>query len=172
MCLPARSSICFGHVMSGNNSETATARVAKGAIASGIGTLCSSPIGVRQTAPGGIATGWLFWTHSRSCSPGAGAGRPAYRSAGQALASCVQESVPPRPCSVGLTSENVERIFDDVVPGRADDVQKKLPAKLGQSKPLADLPTVENDGACGRLAALGPLGQDLATLGKQASSSR
>ena len=63
--------------------------------------------------------------------------------------------------------ENVERVFDDVVPGRADDVQKKLSAKAGQSKPLAYLPTVENDGACGRLAALGPFGQNLATIVEQ-----
>ena len=62
--------------------------------------------------------------------------------------------------------ENVERIFDDVVPGRADNVQKELSAKLRQSKPLAYFPTVENDGARGWLTVLAPFGQNPAVIGE------
>src|SRR3546814_4706087 len=55
----------------------------------------SCPMRLKPTAPFGIWQGWLFCTQSTTCSPAAGAGRPAYRSDGQALASCVQDSVPP-----------------------------------------------------------------------------
>ena len=50
-------SVVLGHAVSGNNSETATVRVANGAIGSPIETTRSSPIGVRPMAPGGIVTG-------------------------------------------------------------------------------------------------------------------
>jgi len=38
--------------------------------------IASSPIGLRPIAPAGIGVGWLFWSHSTTRSPGAGAGRP------------------------------------------------------------------------------------------------
>src|SRR5436305_4385559 len=63
--------------------------------------------------------------------------------------------------------ENVERIFDDVVPGRADDVQKKLSAKFRKPKSLPNFPTVENDRARGVLTVLAPFGQYAAVAGKQ-----
>src|ERR1700746_3680670 len=63
--------------------------------------------------------------------------------------------------------ENVECVFDDVVPGCAGNVQKELSTKLRQSKPLAYFPTVENDGARRRLTVLAPFGQDPAVIGEQ-----
>src|SRR5947209_5631799 len=51
--------------------------------------------------------------------------------------------------------------------GCARDVQKKLSTKLRQSKPLACLPTVENDGARGRLTILTPFGQNPPVIGEQ-----
>ncbi len=63
-------------------------------------------------------------------------------------------------------AEGVERVFDDVMPGRADDVQEQLAAKFRQAKARADLAAVEHD-ACGlTAAAFAPFGQDLAVFAK------
>src|ERR1700730_11471096 len=75
----------------------------------------------------------------------------------------------PDAVSVGraVLVENVERIFDDVVPGRPDTGQKELSAKLRKPKSLPNFPTVENDRARGALTVLAPLGQHAAVVGKQ-----
>src|ERR1700752_256055 len=70
------------------------------------------------------------------------------------------------PVSRVAPAEDVEPIFDDVVPGRADDVQKKLSAKLRKPKALPNFPTVENDRARGLLALVAPFGQPAAVAGK------
>src|SRR5215831_6802102 len=63
--------------------------------------------------------------------------------------------------------EYIERVFDHIVPGGTHDVQKQLATKSVELKPLAYFPTVENDCARARLAALTPFGQNLAVAGKQ-----
>src|SRR5215470_2729885 len=111
MCLPARSSICFGHVTLGNKVEISAAYVAKGAISWTIGAMISSPIRLSPTAEEGIGTGWLFWIQRTVSSPTAGAGRPAYLSAGQAFASCVQDNVVSLSTPVDLSSANVSSAY-------------------------------------------------------------
>src|SRR5689334_21896632 len=78
-----------------------------------------------------------------------------------------------RQCTAAATlrrvdvAENVQRVFDDVVPGGAYDMEKKLPTKLGQSKSLAYIAAVEDDGPCAGRAALVPFSQHPAASGEQ-----
>ena len=58
-------------------------------------TGCSAPMRSSAMVPAGIGTAWLFCSHSTTFSSGRGAGRPAKRSDGQALASCVQDNEAP-----------------------------------------------------------------------------
>ena len=82
------------------------------------------------TVPAGIGTAWLFCSHSTTFSSGRGAGRPANRSDGQALASWVQDKM--RRCrDLGVS---VHRVFHHVVPGDADGVDESWPVNGGRPK--------------------------------------
>ncbi len=56
--------------------------------------------------------------------------------------------------------EGVERVFDDVVPGGADDMEKELAREGGQAEPGADGAAVEHDGAEAGRRRLAPFGED------------
>ena len=63
-------------------------------------------------------------------------------------------------------AEGVESVFDDIVPGRTDDVQENLAGKFRKSEPLAYLAAVENDHARRCCRTLAPFGQHLAVAGE------
>src|SRR5262249_21932450 len=68
--------------------------------------------------------------------------------------------------SSACIAERIERVFDDVVPGCADDVEKQLTAEFGKAEAVADFAAIEDDCTSSRSAALGPLGEDLAIRGE------
>ena len=136
MCLPARTSISGRPDNIREQFGDVDGALANGAIASPIGTTRSSPIRFRPTAPAGIgdrmtvlepqhdllARGWRRQAGVAVSRPGIGVmGRrkravTATEGPGAALA------------------EDVESIFDDVVPGGADDMQEQLAAESGRRK--------------------------------------
>ena len=83
-------------------------------------------------APAGIGTAWLFCSHSTTFSSGRGAGRPAKRSDGQALASCVQDDDADADAVVGRVG--VQRVFHHVMAGDADRVDEQLAGEGGSPK--------------------------------------
>ena len=64
-------------------------------------------------------------------------------------------------------AKGVERIFDDIVPGRSDRVHKQLAAEFGEAKARANLAAVEHDAAGCRSAFLAPFGENFAVAAKQ-----
>ena len=64
-------------------------------------------------------------------------------------------------------AERVESIFDDIVPGRADDVDEELTAEFGKPEASPDFAAVENDHISPPIRSLAPLCKDLAITGEQ-----
>ena len=59
-------------------------------------------------------------------------------------------------------TKGVERVFDDVVAGRADDMDEELTGKLAEAELLAHPAAVDRDRAALVAAAFGPFGDHLA----------
>src|SRR5271165_5121696 len=64
-------------------------------------------------------------------------------------------------------AEYVEGVFDDVVPGRSDDVEKQLTAEFGEAEAVADFAAIQDDRAPSRSTAFAPFGEDLTITGEQ-----
>ena len=168
MCLPARSSICGGQATSGSSSATSTARVAKGAIGSvsGATLLIAHPVEPDRARPG---------SESDGCSgPRGRPARPAPAPAGRHSGRPARHWRHGLPTATGrrrrlrhCPAKGVERVFDDVVTGRADDMQEQLAGEFGQTKARADLAAVDHDRAGCRPAALAPFGEDFAVVVEQ-----
>ena len=71
-----------------------------------------------------------------------------------------------------VVAKDVERVFDDVVPGRADDVHEQLAGKFGQPEAGADLAAVEDDARRPGAAVLAPLGEPLPCRRTSSASRR
>src|SRR5689334_22372954 len=65
---------------------------------------------------------------------------------------------------VTAIAEGVERVFDDVVPDRADDMHKELAGEFAEGEAAANVAAVEDDRAAIGRHGLAPLRQDLAAL--------
>src|SRR2546423_13545176 len=61
----------------------------------------------------------------------------------------------------------IERVFNDIVPGRADDMDEQLAGKIDEPESRAHLLAVDRDRAGGITVALLPLGEDLAVAVEQ-----
>src|SRR5215831_20007342 len=64
-------------------------------------------------------------------------------------------------------ADRVEGVFDDVVPGGSNDVEKQLTAKFRETEAGANLAAIENDRTCFRSTALAPFGEDFAIACEQ-----
>ncbi len=64
-------------------------------------------------------------------------------------------------------AEDVERVFDHIVAGSADDMDEQLPGKIAEPKALAHLSAVDRNRARPITAGLAPLGDDLAIAVEQ-----
>ena len=120
----------------------------------------------------GIGIGWLFWIQSTTCSPGAGRGKPRVAICGPSVGvvrrgerAIGAVTIAAGDVGAGI-AKCIEGVFDDVVPGRSDDVNEQLTAEFGEAKRFADFAAVEDDHAPGRSAALAPLGEDPAITGE------
>src|SRR6185437_17148726 len=60
-----------------------------------------------------------------------------------------------------LLAKRVEGVFDDVMTGRANDVQEELPGESGQLEAGADFAAVEDDAGCPGADRLAPFGEAL-----------
>ena len=174
MCLPARSSICLGQAMSGNNSRNLDRAGGKGrdrARAIRHDALLTHRIEAdgarRELGPDGCSGPTARYVRREPARGGRHTGRRARR-----WRRACTTSVTPCRVSAIRVAEGIERVFDDVVPGRADDVQKKLTTEFRQAEALAYLAAVENDGARRGVATLAPFGQHAAIIRRTTSSSR
>jgi len=150
-----------------------------GGIGSEIGTICSSPIGLKPIAAGGIGTGWLVLKpHAPPALRGpVRADRrsvlPATRSrrACKTASNSCRAAIGPGNLGTGI-AERSRALLDDIVPRRADDMDEELTAEFRK-------PEASPDFAASRTTTLvvdpklsAPLCKDFAHRRRTASSNR
>src|SRR5436190_21031504 len=64
-------------------------------------------------------------------------------------------------------AKGIERVFDDVVPGGAGDMDEQLPGKIAEAELLAHLPAVDRQRSDPGAAAFAPFGDDRAIAVEQ-----